>query len=481
MSLTEVEKNLLVFLDPTFSLDADRWIFVTTGISKCTAETRSDETGKSQNIVYRFPRKNLLSYLFWSLVVRFKYRKERVRRVLYINDWILSSFFHANRVDGYRAFTKRHIHLITGRLRWFLSLLSPVWRAEQRFIVIGNADLAVSESIEPEITSLDFMFFSNAAGKLIFTKSETFLTGSGQLFKTTAIPEYAKKLQIESAAVNRVRQFLRKPELVPSLQRQFKANDRCFFIENYLCGENLRWVLLDFGRHNAFKGAASVLERLDSWYAEYKSGFTSEKVPFSQFYGATLDSFTACHSDKPDFQSLSTGAERLIAILDDEYKGLITVTAHNDLWPENFILNGDQLIAIDWERATENSSPLFDYYWMMISAVLEYRVGRNGIQDYVVSLRQFFERTDEVCCLAHRKLENFIVSLGFDKELYPQLMMLFLMELSVQGYRTFGKSTDNDRMALGELLNLHRDNPEYAFYNEYEIDNKFYGSLHATT
>ena len=453
MSLSQIEKNLLVFLDPAGRYAESRWNFVTMEGGRKEAARIPEET--AQRGVLCFSRVNLVGYLFCSLILRLKYGKARVRGVLYLNDWLLGCFFYADATDGYHAFVRRHIIGTQRLFRRLVMLLPPVWRAEQRFLVVVHPDVSAVEGPANPLDSYDFMFFSNAAGKLILTHGTTFDVGKGTILKTAASPEYAANLEREQRIVQNIMAVSGSPRLIPSVSERLQVNGRFFYEEEYLCGENLRGILLEVGRRNSFGDAGSLLDRLDCWYTEYRAAFVSGKRPVSDLYAPVLAAFLPCYAQTPGTPCLMECAAKALAVLDRDHAGLVTVVAHNDLWPENFIMQGDQLIAVDWERATEQSSPIFDYYWMIISAVLEYRVGSNGIHDYAIALRQFLDRHDEVCCRARELLEKYIESLGFDRDRYDTFMLLFLMELSIQGYRTFGHVTDNDRMALEELQRLY--------------------------
>jgi hypothetical protein len=130
------------------------------------------------------------------------------------------------------------------------------------------------------------------------------------------------------------------------------------------------------------------------------------------------------------------------------------ITAHNDLWPGNFVVAADGLVAIDWERAVEKRAPLFDYYWMIISAAIEHHVTVIGVVDYSRAFRLFLEEGDDVTRHATEMLKTFLGRLGLDRELHQSFLLLFLMEWSVQGYLALGRQTAMDRLAFGELTNF---------------------------
>jgi hypothetical protein len=144
------------------------------------------------------------------------------------------------------------------------------------------------------------------------------------------------------------------------------------------------------------------------------------------------------------------------------------ILAHNDLWPGNFVITKGGFIVIDWERATEQRAPFFDYFWMIVSTTIEYLASETKNHNYSESVRIFLRRSDSVSCHAFEKLETFLNELGINEAYLPHLLYLFFMEWSVQGFQVLGRQTNMDHLAFGELLyyaekmNVLRDDPDYG-------------------
>ena len=108
-------------------------------------------------------------------------------------------------------------------------LLPPVLRAEQRFVVVEQSAGDEQAPIDGALTGLDFMFYSNAAGKLMLTRSDTIISGSGRIFKSTATSSYSESLEREHAAVRRIEQSCARQEQMPRVGERIIVNDRSFF------------------------------------------------------------------------------------------------------------------------------------------------------------------------------------------------------------------------------------------------------------
>ncbi|CAH2031396.1 phosphotransferase [Trichlorobacter ammonificans] len=446
MTLSQLERNLLVFLDPTCRWGEDAWAF---GEAEQPATT---EDGPRHR-VRCFGRSDLLGYLRCSLAAGLTARREgaTVRRVLYLNDGLLSSLFDSRNSSGYRAFARAHLPRPQGIRRRLATLIPPFWRAERRFVVTEQRGTPYRPPVTDRLEELDYMFFSNPAGKLMLTRAATLVSGSGTLYKTTASPGYIASLQHEQAIVTGISRRLREEGLLHGPVRLLAVGGRRYFGEQYLSGENLREVLRLLGREKAGADACLMLDRLDLWFATYRSAFSGSRRSISCLYEPMLRTFAALPGRLPGHDTLLQLARSLLAGLDRNHGGIVPVTAHNDLWPGNFLLRGGRLTAIDWERSTHRSTPFFDYFWMIISATMEYLVGSSGSQDYSTAFRRFLTQDDIVCRHAVRRLEQFLADLGFERTRRPQFMLLFLMEWSLQGFRALGRVTAMDRLAQDEL------------------------------
>ena len=454
MNSSIIEENLLILLDPA-SLPDEAWHLI--------RNPRLTDISTKHKVVLCFSRSNLIRYFLSVLVMKFAVKSKRVRKILYINDGLLCCLFYADNGTGYRAFAKRHVAAPHGIKQKILKLLPPVLQAEQLYIAVEDRldDGRLKGSELPK--DLDFMFYSNAPGKLLLTRSETFISGIGVVCKTTSSPEYADNLQREYEAVCSLPKSTGQPLSVPDVGMRLRVNSRCYYPEMYLSGENLRSSLRNAGHRSSLHEAIHFLDRLDNWFIHYHTSFQGVKKTLGFLYSHLIQKLYELHRNDSDVEPIIKYAEELLAGIDNWHGGVVPVLAHNDLWPGNFIINGDRLTAIDWERAKPERAPLFDYFWMIISAVMEYRVGQNGVQDYSIAFRQFLSLDDNVCRHARSKLECFLMGLGFGTQMFYKFVLLFLMEWSIQGACALGKTTDMDRLAQGELITFIRDYPDGVY------------------
>ena len=464
MNQDQIERNLQVFLDPPCRVRDDEWLYVRHGISG-DASASDGNRKKPRFTIHSFTRKALPQYFICLLAAAFGQRRGKVRKVLYLNDGLLSCIFDSGKTKAYRAYAGKHLSPKSGILRRFAAHLPPMFYAERRFVAIDNSPELLPGTQDNIPGQFDFMFFSNSLGKLIMTNMETFVSGRGLLLKTSATPEYVRNLEKEYEIVKSTKKLHLRPGHLPESKERINANGRLFFSEDYMFGENLRKKLLALGRAKSRGIAILLLDSLDNWFMEWHSAFAGERCLISSLYKPALHTFGNIYAENPVALSLSDHLEKYLEELDGEHEGLVPVIAHNDLWPGNFILGKEQLTAVDWERATEQAAPLFDYYWMIISAVLAYREGCNNVENTSVAFRQFLDQSDEVCGLAHKKLKSFISRLGFDEDQHHQFMLLFLMEWSIQGSLAFGKPTDNDRLAFAEMTAYFKEHQD-----EFHVD-----------
>ena len=445
-----------MLLDPSGQRNADTWSFIR------TQEAVDDHT-RQNNVVFCFRRGEQIRYFLCALRLQFTHKNKKVRKILYLNDGLLCSLFSTGHAAGYRAFARRHVALPLGIKSRLLLLLPLVMRAEHLFIAVEQPDETTVRIRENSaLEGLDFLFYSNAPGKLLLTRSETFINGTGLVYKTTSSPDYAVSLEREYEAVRSISKNIKHAGSVPDVRERLKTNNACYYPETYLCGKDLRSKLRSAGHSASHFEAIHNLDLLNDWFFTYHASFNGVKKTICSLYAKMFYDFYALNKHSRELVQLGVAAEKMLAEMDTTgHEGLVPVLAHNDLWPGNFIVNNEQLTAIDWERATPDCAPVFDYFWMIISAVLEYRVGQNGFQDYSAAFRQFLSLHDDVCRHARSKLSTFLHFLGLGKETLNCFMLLFLMEWSIQGFRALGAPTAMDQLAQEELL---------AFVNSYYAD-----------
>ena len=440
-NLNQLDRNLLVFLDPVGRYADESWDFCDGFVRRKNASP-----DPARNLVLRFSRNQLIRY--WIVTLRMLFGKKRnQRKILFVNDGLLSSFFDAGNVRVYRDFAKQQIPRPKGIRQRIAAFLPLVWRAEIRFIVIFEA--MVDPSLHSELDAYNFMILSNAGGKLLLMTSEIVRSGHGMLVKTTANKEYVSVMQKEFDVVTALSSGNRRISGIPEMGKHFQTGGRHFFTEKFILGENLREKLRALGKRGDSRQVCSILDSLDTWFVEYQTSFVGLRVAIAPLYSHLFPLFSECYG-ATSRSLLETGKE-LLRQFDVAHSGIIPIISHNDLWPGNIVMTAHGFTVIDWERAQQHRAPFYDYFWMVVSTSIEFLASREPQCDYSEGVRIFLRRADEVSCRTFKMLSSFLQRTGGAEEYLPHLLFLFFMEWSVQGYQVLGKQTAMDRLAFGEL------------------------------
>ncbi|ACH38805.1 MAG: hypothetical protein ACD_55C00073G0002 [uncultured bacterium] len=445
MNRCEIDPNLLLFIDPAAVRSEEKWLFFE-GCPKDILQLLME----GSNVICHFPRRRLLHQ--FKVAAALWLKGVAASRVLFINDGLLSCFLHARSKKAYRLYLRRYLpKTMSLRLR-MVYRLPLLLRCESTFLVLlcnkgssysGDADQALVEATE-------LMLFSNRLGKLLLLDARNITSEHGEIMKTTAHCGYLPVMEKEFATLSDISAKMTDCRSLPQLGRHFVLNGRHFFTEKYIFGESLRHVLQRYGTHREPAKACYVLHLLDQWYASYLDVFTGSPRPFSTLTTHLLPLFSACYpSGSPELVEV---ARRHLADLDCCLPGLVPVVSHNDLWPGNFLSTRQGLVVLDWERATPERAPFFDYFWMIISAVLEYLAGAKSLRRYSNKMDIFLEAEDEVALEGHRLLRLFLKRLGVPDQHFQALLFLFLMEGSVQGFQSLGRQTEMDAEIFSQLL-----------------------------
>jgi len=456
----QIEKNLILLLDPSGSVASAAWRFVHHGEPGRGATVPADT---SEMVVHCFERHQLFGYLLCTLRAKLSRGTGGARRVLYLNDGNLSSLFDVGAKAAYPVFRALLLPPAHGLLQRVRRWLPPVLKADRRYVMLAPSTTAAFAQSSGDMRLPDgqgFMFFSNASGKLLLASRETLRTGGG-LYKTAANRKYAEVMQKEYGIMGSVAAH-GITGIMPKTDAPLDVGGRTYYPEEFVHGQNLRKVLHAVGRCEGGAGICTYLDRLDGWFQKFAATFQGERQSLTFCYRHMLAAFSSRYGADLGGGRILAQARSFLAAVDATHGGIRTGTAHNDLWPGNFVVRGDRFVAVDWERGAEKRAPIFDYYWMMISTALEYYVCRSGRCDYSQAFRLFLSGTDEVAVHADGKLRSFLRDMGFDQALHRQFMLLFLMEWSVQGFLALGELTAMDRLAYAELVSFcagHADGP----------------------
>lgn len=448
----QIEKNLMLFLDPAGELDEAKWRFLPW---RMQPSGRAEPDLKAKSAVFCFERRDLVGYLLFSWFALRRRLPSGGTKLLHINDGNLSSIFRAEHAAIYRAFAAWHLPRPASLRQRLISLLPLSLRAEKRYVVaeVSGCGKETSRPDKKMPGRCDFMFFSNAAGKLVMASAECMRTGKGFVLKTTNTPTYESILKKEAETMLAVA-AAGNGSLLPRVEKPFRIGKRLLVAEEYIRGQNLREILRSLARKGDIKGSCLFMDRLHDWFTGYSFAFRGPLRPLPSCYAHLFDTFSKLYGGHQAGPRIMERGGQILVGMAPEHDGVVTITAHNDLWPGNFIVGDDRLVAVDWERAAENRAPLFDYYWMIISAALEHLVCRSGVAGYSGAFRLFLAGDDGVSRHAEEKLKSYLGTLALDQELHRHFLLLFLMEWSVQGYLVLGRQTAMDRLAYGELLHF---------------------------
>ena len=451
---SQIEKNLIVFLDLGEKTSTDQWFFA--DIKNLSYPVLQRLLIEEKICVVHFNRRN-----FWRCILlwgRYRFRKNfLVRLIFYKNDGLLSSFFAAEDSAVYPAFRKAHLPQPRGLKSIFISYVPLAIQTDECFLLIAQRkvfDDSLRSELTPELRQLNFMFFSNADGKLLLMNCQSFHTGSCFIAKTTTNQQYREVMAEEFETLQHIFEHTGRCNITPEPIKRIHGKNRDYFLENYIVGRSLREILRDPQVCANQFSVCTLIDRLDDWFVRYSKGFKGQAKPFQDLYLPLFSTLRLVFFDNLELSFLVEKNWQALILLDQKHPGLTPIIAHNDLWPGNFIMASDRLVAVDWERATSERSELFDYFWMIISAVMEYRVGVTGVQDYATGFRSCLYDDDIVCRHARDKILSRMTHNDIPQDLSNLFYALFLMEWSVQGWLVFKRQTDMDKLAVGELLNF---------------------------
>jgi hypothetical protein len=451
----QIEKNLVVFLDPSAPSTSTSWLFIDwKAHRKNHPGNNLRPTIHGRGIIYSFHRRFYFQYLWFLLRAPKVYPGSNIRAVLYICDGLLSSLCDARSIAAYRSFASCHVPRTKCLRQKLLSLLPISIRAERKYVAISSyASSPTQNGTENCLLHNDLMFFSNAPGKLMMTTTSTLVSGHGALLKTTSNSDYAKVMEREFLLMRELSALMQPSvALLPIVRKQFRLGDNLFFTEEYIKGRTLREIMHSLKPDPEGHAIHEIYERLNGWFSEYSALHNSEPRALTSCYDEVLNLYGRVYLHSPETNMILAHAQVAVSHITCQKEFITPIVAHNDLWPGNFVVQGNRLIALDWERATRGRAPYFDYFWMIISAAIEYLGVQRGRNDYSRDFRLFVKERDNASSLAAQMLRDFLVRNGFAASTYPLFLFLFLIEWSIQGYCALGRYTEMDQLAHEELI-----------------------------
>jgi len=459
-----IHKIINIFLDPLKRKKESDFFYTESNVNNCKAIYNKAIREYANFIIIKFEKSKIIKYILMSLKIKFTLPVVKVRKVYYVNDGLLSSVFDADNVKTYHYFARNHLPKPKGLIHKFTSYIPIILRAEERYIIFEKStDMdPLTESTDDFMPEFNFTMFSNESGKLIFTNTKTLQYRNGVLIKTTANADYREVMKKEFKTLEYISNRLGESGCIPKVGKIYDTDNAFYFTEDYIDGQNLKDILYAFAEKGLSAEASAIIEKLDVWHKNIRLTLSAQPKKISLFYAAVVEKFTDLYGDNYLIYPVIDNVIHVLTSIDRTHSGLVPMVTHNDLWPANLIVTTDNIIAIDWERATEDQSGIFDYYWMMISTAIVYLKDEKKLSDYSCSFRRFVNNCDDISKCVHSKLKNYLIESGFNAALYDSFILLFLLEWSIQGYEHLNKQTDMDKLAFNELLEYsYKNNSQY--------------------
>lgn len=288
------------------------------------------------------------------------------------------------------------------------------------------------------------MFYTNERGKLLFFCHDP----APVLLKTSTSSEYMLVLENESANAGKLTS---DEGLVPRHLGKLVSGARIYFIEEYFDGVSMKDALEESARLGDVDQALAYLETIDGWYQRYAAGFAAATRPIFDFYPEVFAAFSAIHAGDGDvFRNVERLKDELLD-LSRTHGGIAGVMVHGDLWPANFLHRNGRCVVIDWERSRHDSSPIFEYYWMIISTCMVYQRRCYNLTDYGAAFRHFLLQDDAFSRTCRDKILSYLDGKSIPRKHYDAFLQLFLVEWSIQGHLTYGYQTAMDSLSYDEL------------------------------
>lgn len=453
---SDVEKNLLILIDPAGLHNDQKWT-----ICNCT-EINRKLINRESNLIICFQKKDFFYFIYYFTKLSISSIRN-FKLYLLTNDWIIFSIFEACNSKLYREFSKKYVNKPKTLKQLFLSILPVIFLAETRYLVIFRNDITISNKNLKFLSKLEkynYMFFSNPFGKIILANEDTFESHDKWLIKTTSNENYLPILIKEYETITQLFCKNHKINGIPQVGEVIKVNNRQFYTEKFIVGENLREKLRKLGEIKDKNSACNILDKIDEWYMNYLKSFNDPKISFVSLYKHLPILFDKCYEN--DQRSLLLLGNKLLKQLNSIIQMLTPIIAHNDLWPGNFIISNNTVTVIDWERATKNRAPFYDYFWMITSASIEWLIGSTRSTDYSFVIKKFLNFDDDVSKYSLNKLKFFLNYYNINNDYLMHFLYLLFMELSIQGFQIFNKSTKMDYLFYDILF--YFKNRKYKTY-----------------
>lgn len=473
MMYSWLQKTLMVFLDLSGHTKEWHWHLIkekVPSISEIFSQTKED--GKA---ILCFDRFEIVQY--WTMLFKLSFCKRKfISRTVFlmIEDGLYKYIY----IEDSKAYRISRIEQRSGKLFinskqsfriWLsdklISCIPLALRAAQRYVVV-TANSTVDFDLPSEIGSLNYMFFSSPDKKLLLASYETLCCGNGQLFKTTANAAYDAIIEKEQEIALRISQRCCHTDLLPEVRGRVEVNGRPYYQEKYIAGHSLTKRLRSPEIYKDSKAVRACIDRLDSWYGEYRRMFAGPKRSLEYLYAQIFEDFFQIFSADPEQCILAGKVQKLFAKLHGCHSGMIPVVSHNDLWPANILDTDKGLVVIDWERATFDRSEMFDYFWMIISTTLEFLSAPNGFDDFSYWFNCFLKSKDLVCIHARKKLKAHLLLNGISSDYMDLFIALFLMEFAIRGGSSLTCRSRIEKIAAEEFRFFVKQSISFDFNGE---------------
>lgn len=458
MAYSWLQKNLITFLDLAGNTNECEWSFITGKVPTISELQQQTEEGKK--IVICFSRFEILLYWFTLCKLLIYKRHLFTQTVFLINDDRLLKFVYADDSKTYRTLRKLHnttpVFLDskkshhTNFIEMLVYFVPLTLRASQHYILV-TTKITVDSYMPPELANLNNMFFSSPEKKVLIATYETLRSGNGQIFKTTSNVDYEAVMEKEYDFALTISKLCSHSALLPEVIGKIEVNGKTFYHEKYVAGCTLTRILK---RPDVYRNSTTgrvCIDHLDKWYREYRTMFAGPKQSLNDLYSPIFDGFYEFFSANSEQCLLAKKVHCVFERLHNSHPGLVPVIAHNDLWPANILVTAKGFVVIDWERATPNRSELFDYFWMIISATMEYLSAPNGFADFSRWFECLLTSNDAVCIHARSKLAAYLELNGIASDYLDLFIALFLMEFAIRGGLSLSNQIHVDTLAAEEF------------------------------
>lgn len=291
---------------------------------------------------------------------------------------------------------------------------------------------------------------------LLFVNNNTF---PDYVMKISRNPTYSFKLKNEFAALKSLNSVEKLSAYIPYPYYIGDFRQNTFFIQNGVPGTNLFKMIKQEGinksTYSLLNKAIEILLLINSTrnYGESKELYCSEKFPdILQKYENDL---------------INHGLERVMIEELKEHCGYFygkdeSFFLHGDYWQTNIIIKNNNIRGIiDWEFSMPNSNIPTDIIWFLINLGHCMHLNSDPATNIPESFKWTFFTKGEHNEVISSCYKNYIDGIGWDRNLFENLLKVTLVKMSLRELIAYGEHTNMDMVCM-EML-------KYLFQNDKNI------------